>query len=250
MYRLFSQTDDLLYVGITNDPRGRFLSHRSDKSWWGNVFRASITTFPSWEEAAAAEIAAIVEETPKYNIRVDKQDVKPTGAPRAKAPKTHQDLPDEEIAFLHGLTSDVEVLTRSKELYDAGWSIRAILEGARITPASAWLVGHLWEGNGRSSGRPVPEFPITPTEHKVQTRKAAQSHRMRKQLTPAEEHTLRSLAPLVAKYRPSFSASHPNTLALQQYISLINDLKSRGVRTQEIADAAGVSESNIRRRLL
>lgn len=47
LYRLYDTRHQLLYVGITNDPRVRFATHAVDKPWWPNVVRRDVEWFPS-----------------------------------------------------------------------------------------------------------------------------------------------------------------------------------------------------------
>lgn len=67
LYRFYSRTGQLLYVGITNDPSKRFKEHGLDKPWWSRVAEIKIERFSSRAELAAAEIRAIETEHPRYN---------------------------------------------------------------------------------------------------------------------------------------------------------------------------------------
>ncbi|OBS01887.1 hypothetical protein A9W98_18060 [Mycobacterium gordonae] len=67
LYRFYSQTGQLLYVGITNDPHQRFAAHGIEKPWWPRVADIKIERLNSREELAAAELEAIRTENPRYN---------------------------------------------------------------------------------------------------------------------------------------------------------------------------------------
>lgn len=67
LYRLFGREDDLLYIGIANDPDGRWLKHSQEKHWWPEVSRKTVEWFPKRIEAARSEEAAIPAERPRYN---------------------------------------------------------------------------------------------------------------------------------------------------------------------------------------
>jgi len=69
LYRLWSDDDRLLYIGISQDPDQRFLQHRQLKSWWPQVARKSIEWHPTREVAEAAERVAIGNERPIHNIQ-------------------------------------------------------------------------------------------------------------------------------------------------------------------------------------
>lgn len=69
LYRLFSKSGELLYIGITTDLDRRFCQHGTTKRWWGDVERKSILWLSSWAEAVAMESRLIRAESPKYNVR-------------------------------------------------------------------------------------------------------------------------------------------------------------------------------------
>lgn len=68
LYRFFDREDRLLYVGISTDPRQRVSSHRAYKPWWTQSVRIDLEHFSSWDEARAAEKAAIKTENPMHNL--------------------------------------------------------------------------------------------------------------------------------------------------------------------------------------
>jgi len=67
LYRFYDALDQLLYVGITNNPRARFGQHNSDKPWFKKVVRSTMEHFDTRAELEAAEIVAIQSELPIYN---------------------------------------------------------------------------------------------------------------------------------------------------------------------------------------
>jgi predicted GIY-YIG superfamily endonuclease len=68
LYRMFSATGDLLYVGITSNPHLRFREHQKKQSWWPEVANIGIEHFSSREELAEAERRAITRERPLWNV--------------------------------------------------------------------------------------------------------------------------------------------------------------------------------------
>jgi transcriptional regulator with XRE-family HTH domain/predicted GIY-YIG superfamily endonuclease len=68
LYRMFDADNRLLYVGLTNNPKDRFGSHRSAKHWWSGVATITLETFSTPQELVAAERAAIENEKPLHNI--------------------------------------------------------------------------------------------------------------------------------------------------------------------------------------
>jgi predicted GIY-YIG superfamily endonuclease len=69
LYRFLDASDSLLYVGITNNIKGRFASHAADKPWWPDVARKTVEWHPTRSDAANAEWQAIRREAPRYNIQ-------------------------------------------------------------------------------------------------------------------------------------------------------------------------------------
>lgn len=68
LYRFYSATGQLLYVGITMNPPQRFKSHRDTKEWWDMVSGITVESYSSRDELAAAERRAIKVEHPLHNI--------------------------------------------------------------------------------------------------------------------------------------------------------------------------------------
>jgi predicted GIY-YIG superfamily endonuclease len=67
LYRLYSDSDQLLYIGITRSPEWRWYKHASHSPWWPQVQRREIAWHDSRPEARAAEIEAIGAERPIHN---------------------------------------------------------------------------------------------------------------------------------------------------------------------------------------
>jgi hypothetical protein len=68
LYRLYSSTGDLLYVGNTDHLKVRLAAHAKEKPWWPEVARKTVEWHPSKREAEDAETQAIHAERPAYNI--------------------------------------------------------------------------------------------------------------------------------------------------------------------------------------
>jgi len=67
LYRFFNVDGDLLYVGITNNPAGRFRDHHK-KQWWESVTHIQLAHYANRQELKAAETEAIRTEDPIFNI--------------------------------------------------------------------------------------------------------------------------------------------------------------------------------------
>lgn len=91
LYRLYDARGRLLYVGITNDPKMRWLAHAGDKAWWPEVVRRDVEWVSDRPTAAQMEGEAIRTERPLHNVKIPNP-VKPQSPPR---PKLHQEIADE-----------------------------------------------------------------------------------------------------------------------------------------------------------
>lgn len=65
LYKHYNAANELIYVGIAKDAVARLKRH----PFASTVVRTEITVFKSKEEAAAAELAAILTEKPKLNVK-------------------------------------------------------------------------------------------------------------------------------------------------------------------------------------
>lgn len=68
LYRFWNAEGHLLYVGLTVDPGARWKAHGREKSWWTEVVTVTLEWFPDRDSVEIAEIKAIREEKPRYNV--------------------------------------------------------------------------------------------------------------------------------------------------------------------------------------
>lgn len=68
LYRFYSATGQLLYVGITANPPTRFKAHRHTKDWWSEVVGITLENYATREDLANAERRAIQVERPLHNV--------------------------------------------------------------------------------------------------------------------------------------------------------------------------------------
>lgn len=81
LYELRNADREMLYVGISHRPMGRWREHAKDKPWWPQVAVRSLIWFGSRAEALLAEQAAIESAGPRYNQTTSPQSVPlPPGA--------------------------------------------------------------------------------------------------------------------------------------------------------------------------
>jgi predicted GIY-YIG superfamily endonuclease len=67
LYRFFNAKNELLYVGITNNPFNRFSGHSKDKEWFKEITYSTFEHYPNRLSVDRAETKAIQTENPKYN---------------------------------------------------------------------------------------------------------------------------------------------------------------------------------------
>ncbi|MFE7106604.1 GIY-YIG nuclease family protein [Streptomyces sp. NPDC057575] len=67
LYRLYDTAGQLLYVGISSQPKKRWSAHSRDKHWWGDVARKEVEWFETRKSAERVEKAEIQDEKPKWN---------------------------------------------------------------------------------------------------------------------------------------------------------------------------------------
>lgn len=88
LYRFYSPSGQLLYVGITVDPGNRWKAHAKSKPWWHDVANVTVTMYPSREAVLDAERAAILAEHPQHNVVHNRGRVHRQSTPAATASPT------------------------------------------------------------------------------------------------------------------------------------------------------------------
>ncbi|MEU1787054.1 GIY-YIG nuclease family protein [Streptomyces sparsogenes] len=73
LYRFFDKEQQLLYVGITGQPRERWPKHRRKAEWWPQAAFVAVEIHPTEWQALDAERAAIAAENPQFNKRSKKE---------------------------------------------------------------------------------------------------------------------------------------------------------------------------------
>lgn len=68
LYRHYDAVSNLLYIGISLSATYRLRQHKSSTQWANDAVRMETEWFDTRKEAEAAEIAAIKNEKPKFNV--------------------------------------------------------------------------------------------------------------------------------------------------------------------------------------
>jgi len=155
-------------------------------------------------------------------------------------------LPQDELDFLASL-DEPSYHARLKALWENGWSLSAI--GLSLSPARPKTTIHFWIGRAptQTQFRPLPVPPEnTPAKNSpAPTRLRAVSPSVPHDLRPR----LRELSDLAQRYRARCSPDSPQAQANEELTTIARTLRSMGVPTVDIAEAAGVSYRAMAKRL-
>ena len=71
LYRAYDSADRLLYVGISDDPWGRLAQHGggAGSGWTRHAVKLTFETYVDRETASAAELSAIRNDDPVWNMK-------------------------------------------------------------------------------------------------------------------------------------------------------------------------------------
>lgn len=69
LYRHFDSDGNLLYVGISLNAVARLAQHKICSQWFSQITTITIENFPTRHELLSAEIEAIKNEKPLYNVQ-------------------------------------------------------------------------------------------------------------------------------------------------------------------------------------
>lgn len=69
LYRFYDAGKQLLYIGITGQPRERWAAHRRKARWWPLAAFVAVEIHPTEWQALNAERTAIRSEHPSFNKR-------------------------------------------------------------------------------------------------------------------------------------------------------------------------------------
>lgn len=149
--------------------------------------------------------------------------------------------------MLRALRGD-DLYIRCRDLYEAGWTLRAISEA--FTPPVARSTVHSWI----SKTEWAPTLPIHPLPAlPIPTLKTEAMYKPTRTPSPGITQTDRDriaeLAPQARKFRARQGPNHPSYLANKELTTLCRALFRTGVTTQELADAAGVTYRAMAKRL-
>lgn len=105
LYRYYDGHGDLLYVGITNTGHGRAEDHVRGAVWWPMAVKADFRHYPTRAAAMDAEMEAIKNEVPRFNIQ---------GSPLPRAYVDPAVSPSQALTVRYTQRTDVPESTRNE----------------------------------------------------------------------------------------------------------------------------------------
>lgn len=139
--------------------------------------------------------------------------------------------------------------SRLRALWKAGWSLGVI--GSSLSPAVPKTTVHFWvrKAADLKQLKAVPLPPPKSLTTSVPTRHAPRLKSISPGVPPEIRIRLRELSVLSKRYRAKTSPTSPLALANEELTKIAIQLRSRGVPTATIAEAAGVTYRAMARRL-
>jgi hypothetical protein len=157
-------------------------------------------------------------------------------------------LPKDEVTFLENLFQN-ELQSRLLALHEAGWSLSAL--GRSLKPSKPKTTVHFWikKAEKVEQKRDIPLPPPKSLTTSVPTRTAPRLRSISPGVPPDIRPRLRHLSEQARRYRAKTPAGSPLALANEELTAVAKTLRSMGVPTAAIAEAAGVSYRAMARRL-
>lgn len=149
-------------------------------------------------------------------------------------------LPAPELEFLASVSGQ-ELHVRLRDLHHAGWSLASL--ASSLVPARPRATVHYWIANchAPTPANHPPTYPPPPPERA--TRSISPNG------PPDMRPRLRYLASLSRRHRAKQRPDSPQALASAELTDLALQLRSQGVPTAKIAQAAGISYRAMHKRL-
>lgn len=160
-----------------------------------------------------------------------------------------QDLPQTEVTALRSLGEGIALYIRCRNLYEAGWTLRAI--GDALDPKRPRSTVRTWVTKEFQYGTtlytqyngplPIPEL-ATPAHYEKKTPPSPG-------ISPSDLDFIAAWAPEARKYRSGMPSSSEPALDNVRLTELVLRLHEEGVPVRELANAAGVTYRAMARRL-
>ena len=157
-------------------------------------------------------------------------------------------LPTDEVVFINSLDRPAAE-SRIRALWEAGWSLSTI--GESLEPPRPKTTVHFWVKRAASveQKRLIPSPPPRSLTTSVPTKNAPRLRSVSPGVPPEMKPRLQELSILARRYRARTTPDSPLAQANRDLTAMAIALRSMGVPTAAIAEAAGVSYRAMARRL-
>jgi hypothetical protein len=162
--------------------------------------------------------------------------------------KNKPKLPKEEIKFLLSLSQGA-FTARLRSLWEAGWSLQVL--GNSLNPQRPKTTIHFWVKRAATieQQRAIPAPPPKSLTTSVPTKSAPRLRSISPGVPTDMRPRLKQLSDLAKRYRAKTAPDSPLAQANDELTAVARTLRSMGVPTASIAEAAGVSYRAMARRL-
>jgi hypothetical protein len=157
-------------------------------------------------------------------------------------------LPKDEVSFIDSLDRPATE-SRLRALWESGWSLSIL--GESLNPQRPKTTIHFWVKRAAPAhqNRPIPQAPPRSLTTSVPTKNAPRLRSVSPGVPPDMKPRLRELSALARRYRARTMPDSPLAQANRDLTAMAVALRSMGVPTAAIAEAAGVSYRAMARRL-
>jgi hypothetical protein len=157
-------------------------------------------------------------------------------------------LPDDEVTFIAALPRP-EAESRLRALWENGWSLQVL--GNSLVPPRPKTTIHFWVKRAETveQNRILPTPPPKSLTTSVPTKSAPRLRTISPGVPADMRPRLRELSAQAKRYRAKTSPNSPLAQANEELTAVARTLRSMGVPTASIAEAAGVSYRAMARRL-
>jgi hypothetical protein len=157
-------------------------------------------------------------------------------------------LPQDEVTFIESLERP-EMESRLRALWEAGWSLNSL--GLSLVPERPKTTIHFWVKRAASTQqfRPVPSPPPRSLTTSVPVKSAPRLRTISPGVPQDMKSRIKNLAEMARRYRAKTPSDSPIAQANEELTTISRTLRSMGVPTQALADAAGVSYRAMARRI-
>lgn len=157
----------------------------------------------------------------------------------------NQTLPENEAADLLS-RKGFDLYKRIHELYEAGWTLRAI--GEAFTPPKPRSTIQSWAEKGRKITNEPPTTPISAPKFRtpavyVPVKPVSPG------ISPADRTAIQNLAPVAQRFRSGMHPDHPASQANQLLTEICVRLYESHVPISELARTAGVTHRAMAKRI-